>query len=185
MIQQVYEQMEKKMKAAIEALRKEYGAVRTGRASITLLEGIRVTYYGSQVPLNQVATLSTPEPRLISIQPWDTSLIPEIEKAILKSDLGLTPNNDGRTIRLPVPALTEERRQQLVKVVKRMAEESRISVRNSRREAIETLKSMEKNKDISEDECHKAQVKVQKITDSYIEQIAKIQAHKEEEVMEV
>jgi ribosome recycling factor len=185
MIQQIHKQTEDKMKATVDALRHEYGGVRTGRASISILDGIKVEYYGTLVPLNQVANLSTPEPRLITIQPWDTNLIKEIEKVILKSDLGLTPSNDGKTIRLPIPALTEERRQQLVKVVKRMAEECRISIRNSRREAIEAIKKLEKSKETSEDESHKAQEKIQKLTDDYIHQINQIQEHKQQEVMEV
>jgi ribosome recycling factor len=185
MIQQIHKQTEQNMQAAVEALHREYGGIRTGRASLTILDGIRVEYYGTQVPLNQVANLAIPEPQLITIQPWDSSLIKEIEKAILKSDLGITPNNDGKLIRLALPTLTEERRKQLVKVVRRMAEESRISIRNSRRHAIESIKNAEKNKEISEDESHKAQEKTQQLTDDYIEQINTIQEHKEQEVMEV
>ncbi len=173
------------MKDTIDALHREYGGVRTGRASISLLDGIRVDYYGAQTPLNQVANLSTPDPRLIIVQPWDASLIKEIERAILKSDLGLTPGNDGKLIRLPIPSLTEERRKELVKVLKRMAEECRISIRNSRREAIEAIKKLEKNKEIPEDDSHKAQDDIQKLTDNFIEQINTIQEHKEQEVMEV
>jgi ribosome recycling factor len=184
-IEQVHAQAEDKMKHTIDALHREYGGVRTGRASISILDGIKVDYYGSQVPINQVANLSIPDPRQITIQPWDTTLIKDIEKAILKSDLGLTPNNDGKLIRLPIPSLTEERRKQLVKVVKRMAEECRISIRNSRREAIEVIKKLEKDKEIPEDNSHKAQDKIQKLTDDYAQQINTIQEHKEQEVMEI
>jgi ribosome recycling factor len=185
MIQKTYDQAEEHMKAAVDALHREYGGIRTGRASLSLLDGIRVEYYGNQTPLNQVASLAVPEPQLITIQPWDTTLIKEIEKAILKSDLGITPGNDGRVVRLSLPPLTEERRKQLVKVVKRLAEESRISIRNSRRQAIEAIKKLEKDKEISEDDSHKAQDKIQKLTDDYIQKINKIQEHKEQEVMEV
>lgn len=173
------------MTDTVDALHREYGGIRTGRASISLLDGIRVDYYGTQTPLSQVANLSTPDPRLITVQPWDASLVKEIERAILKSDLGLTPGNDGRLIRLPIPPLTEERRKELVKVVKRMAEECRISIRNSRREAIEAIKKSEKDKDVSEDDSHKAQDNIQKLTDDFIKQINTIQEHKEQEVMEV
>ncbi len=185
MINQVYNDTEKKMNATIGALHKEYAGVRTGRASISLLDGIKVDYYGSQVPLAQVANLAAPESNLVTVQPWDTSIIKVIEKAILKSDLGINPGNDGRVIRLNIPALTQERRKQLVKVVKRMAEECRISIRNSRREAIDSIKKMQKAKEVSEDDLHRAQDKLQKITDDYIKQINIAQEHKEKEVMEI
>ncbi len=185
MVEQVYTHAEDKMQAALAALRREYAGIRTGRASLSILDGIRVDYYGTQVPINQAANLSIPDPRQITIQPWDVSLIKEIEKAILKSDLGITPGNDGKLIRLSIPPLNEERRMQLVKVVKRLAEESRISVRNSRREAIESIKKLEKDKEIPEDDSHKAQDKLQKLTDDYINQVNTIQEHKEQEVMEI
>ncbi len=185
MIEQVYTHAEHKMQDALDALRREYAGIRTGRASLSMLDGIRVDYYGSQVPINQAANLSAPDPRQITIQPWDTSLIKEIEKAILKSDLGINPSNDGKLIRLSIPSLNEERRLQLVKVVKRMAEEGRISVRNSRREAIEAIKKSEKDKEVPEDDSHKAQDKVQKLTDDYINQLNMMQEHKEQEVMEI
>ncbi len=185
MLEQVYTRMDEKMQACIAALRREYGGLRTGRASIALLEGIKVSYYGNPTPLNQIATLSAPDPHLLTIQPWDPSIIKEIERAILKSELGLTPNNDGKIIRLPIPALTEERRKQLVKLVKRLAEEAKVSLRNSRREAMDKLKQIEKNKEISEDVTHRAHDKIQEIIDNYSKQVSNIEQHKEAEVMEV
>jgi len=185
MMEDIFQQAEKKMTDTVEALRREYAGVRTGRASISLLEGITVEYYGSQMHLNQVATLSVPDPRTITIQPWDTSLIGEIERAIQRSELGLNPSNDGRVIRVPIPALSEERRRELVKLIKRMAEDCRISIRNHRREAIEQLKRLEKEKKISEDDCRRGQDKVQKLTDEYVQKINQIQEHKEKEIMEV
>ncbi len=185
MIQEIRQDMETKMKSTIEALRREYAVVRTGRASVSLLDTIKVDYYGSLLPLSQVATLSTPEPRLIVIQPWDNSIIGKLEKAILKSDLGLTPSNDGKVIRLPIPQLTEERRKQLVKLIHRKAEECRISIRNSRREAIEMIRHEENDKSISEDESYKNQQDIQKLTDSYIEKIHHLQQGKEKELLEV
>jgi ribosome recycling factor len=166
-------------------LGKELGKVRTGRASLTLLDDIRVDYYGTPSPLNQVATLSVPESRLIVIQPWDHSLIGAIEKAILKSELGMTPANDGKVIRITIPRLTEERRKELVKLVKKMGENSKIGVRNIRRETIETLRTREKKKEISEDDMHHLQDLVQKSTDTFIGQIDEVIAEKEKEIMEI
>lgn len=174
-----------RMEGAIEALKKDLGSIRTGRASLALLEGITVDYYGTPTPIQQVASLSIPEPRQIMIQPWEQRLIPEIEKAIMKSDLGLTPTNDGRTIRINIPPLTEERRRQLVKIVKKRAEEARIAVRNIRRDANEELKKLEKEKHLSEDEVKRSQEEIQKLTDSYIAKVDEILAHKEKEIMEV
>jgi ribosome recycling factor len=173
------------MEKAISALEKELGKVRTGRASLALLDDIRVDYYGTPSPLNQVATLSVPESRLIVIQPWDHSLIGAIEKAILKSELGMTPANDGKVIRITIPKLTEERRKELVKLVKKMGENSKIGVRNIRRETIETLRTMEKGKEISEDELHQLQDQVQKTTDTFVGQIDEVIAEKEKEIMEI
>ena len=184
-IQQVYEHGEEKMVSALNALHKEFSGVRTGRASTSLLDGIRVEYYGSHIPLNQAATLSVPEPRLIIVQPWDINLTSEIEKAIRSSELGLNPANDGRIIRIPIPQLNEERRKQLVKLVKHMAEECRISIRNARREGMETLKRLEKEKEIAEDDHHKAQAHIQKLHDEYIKQIDQALEQKESEIMEV
>jgi ribosome recycling factor len=182
---QIIKECEEKMKRTIAALEKELGKVRTGRASLALLDDIRVDYYGAPSPLNQVASLSIPESRLIVIQPWDSSLIGVIEKAILKSELGMTPVNDGKVIRITIPKLTEERRKELVKLVKKIGENSKIGVRNIRRETIETLRTMEKKKDISEDELHQLQQEVQKTTDAFVEQIDGIMETKEKEIMEI
>lgn len=181
----IFAQLQKEMDGSIAALRKELTKIRTGRASTALLEHITVDYYGATTPLIQLATLSAPEPRLLVVQPFDRSAIGEIERAILKSDLGLTPNNDGKVIRIPIPQLTEERRRELVKHVKKIAEEYRVSVRNHRRVAIEHLKEAEKKKEITADELKHGQERVQKVTDDYIGRIDKIVKAKEEEVMEV
>ena len=164
MIDEIYSRAEAKMKKAIESFQYELNKIRTGKASASILDGIKVNYYGSIVPLNQAASISVPEPRLITIQPWDKSMISEIEKTILKSDLGLTPINDGHIIRLPIPPLTEERRQDLVKQTKRMGEEIKVSIRNSRREANDALKKAEKEGDISEDDTRRGQGNVQDLT---------------------
>ncbi|HMF48633.1 MAG TPA: ribosome recycling factor [Candidatus Saccharimonadales bacterium] len=181
----VFTQLQKEMDGSVNALRKELTKVRTGRASTSLLDHVSVDYYGATTPLNQLATLSAPEPRLLVIQPFDRSAMGEIEKAILKSDLGLTPNNDGKIIRIPIPALTEERRKDLVKHVKKVAEEFRVSLRNHRRLAIEHLKEAEKKKEITADDAKHGQERIQKITDEFIGRIDKILKSKEEEVMEV
>ncbi|MGE5303125.1 MAG: ribosome recycling factor [Alphaproteobacteria bacterium] len=181
----IFTQLQKQMDDSLGALRKELAKLRTGRASTALLEHIVVEYYGATTPLNQLATLSAPEPRLLIIQPFDRSAMGEIERAILKSDLGLTPNNDGKIIRIPIPQLTEERRRDLVKHVKRIAEEYRVSVRQHRRDAIERLKESEKKKEITADDSKHGQDRVQKVTDDYIGRIEKIVKAKEEEVMEV
>ncbi|HWR57518.1 MAG TPA: ribosome recycling factor [Thermodesulfovibrionales bacterium] len=174
-----------RMEGAIEALKKEFGSVRTGRASLALLEGITVDYYGTLTPLQQLASLSVPESRQIAIQPWEQRIISEIEKAIMKSDLGLTPSNDGRLIRINIPPLTEERRKQLVKVVRKKAEEAKVSIRNIRRDSNEELKKIEKEKHLSEDDVKKAHEEIQKLTDSHIEKIEEVLKHKENEIMEV
>jgi len=173
------------MQGAIDALKKEFASVRTGRASLGLLDGIVIDYYGTPTPVQQLASLSIPESRQIAIQPWEQKIIPEIERAILKSDLGLTPMNDGRIIRINIPVLTEERRKQLVKIVKKRAEESKIAVRNIRRDSNEELKKLEKNEHVSEDEVKKEHDEVQKITDSFIKKIDELLEHKEKEIMEV
>lgn len=174
-----------KMNGAIESLKKDFASTRTGRASISLLDGILVDYYGTSTPISQVASLGIPDPRQITIQPWEQKLIPEIEKAILKSDLGLTPGNDGKTIRINIPPLTEERRKQLVKVVKKRAEEARVSIRNIRRDINEEIKKAEKDKHLSEDDVKRFQEEIQKVTDSYISKVEDVLQHKEKEIMEI
>jgi ribosome recycling factor len=174
-----------RMDGAIEALKKDFGSIRTGRASLALLDDITVDYYGTATPLQQLASLGVPESRQITIQPWEQRIIPEIEKAIMKSDLGLTPSNDGKIIRITIPPLTEERRKQLVKVVKKRAEEARIAIRNIRRDSNEELKKLEKDKHLSEDEAKKSHEEIQKLTDSYIVKVEEVLRHKENEIMEV
>ena len=184
MIESIYQETRDNMGKSIDALKNELNKVRTGRASLTILDGIRVDYYGTQTPLNQMATLSVPESRLIAIQPWDVSVIKEIEKAILKSDLGLTPSNDGKIIRISIPPLTEERRKELVKVINKISEDHKIAVRNIRRDSNELLKGLKKDGDISEDDAFKAQDQVQKITDEHIKQIDDVNKDKEKEILE-
>jgi ribosome recycling factor len=174
-----------KMLRSIEALKKEFASIRTGRASLALLDGIIVNYYDTPTPLQQLASLSIPDSRQIAIQPWEQKIIPDIEKAILKSDLGLTPSSDGKTIRISIPPLTEERRKLLVKTVRKKAEEAKVSVRNIRRDTNEELKKLEKEKHISEDVVKKFQEEIQKITDSYINKVDEVLSHKEKEIMEV
>ncbi len=173
------------MNGAMEALKKEFSSIRTGRASLALLDGITLDYYGTPTPLQQLASLSIPESRQIAIQPWEQKIIPEIEKAILKSELGLTPMNDGKIIRINIPVLTEERRKQLVKLVKKRAEESKIAVRNIRRDTNEELKKLEKEKHLSEDDVKKSLDEIQKITDQFIHKVDEVLEHKEKEIMEV
>lgn len=185
MKESIFQKMKEEMEKTIASMDKSLGRVRTGRASTSLLDGIKVDYYGTPTPINQVATLSVPESRLIVISPWDASVIGAIEKAIQKSDLGLMPANDGKIIRLPIPQLTEERRKELVKVVKKMAEEGKVKLRNVRRDANEELKSLKKNNKMTEDELFSAQEEVQKLTDQNIEKIDKITAVKEKEIMEL
>jgi len=184
-LEEVYKEAEEKMKKAVAAFQRELSTLRAGRASPALLDNIEVDYYGVPTPLNQLAGISAPEPRLLVIQPWDKNAINEIEKAIMKSDLGLNPNNDGNVIRLNFPQLTEERRKELVKFIRKKAEECRVAVRNIRREANDTLKSMEKKSDISEDDSKRSQDEIQKLTDKYIEEVEKVLKNKEEEVLEV
>ncbi|MFA5516970.1 MAG: ribosome recycling factor [Desulfuromonadales bacterium] len=173
------------MERAIDSLKKDFTKVRTGRASVTLLDDIRVDYYGTPTPLNQLGTMIVPEPRLITIQPWERKLIPEIEKAILKSDLGLNPVSDGQLVRLAIPPLTEERRREMVKMTKKMGEEAKIAIRNARRDANEAMKKMEKNKEISEDELKRGEKEIQDLTDLYIKKTDEVVAGKEKEVMEI
>ncbi|MCK4385130.1 MAG: ribosome recycling factor [candidate division Zixibacteria bacterium] len=185
MIKELYADTEEKMKKALESLRKELASIRTGKATTSLLDGIRVDYYDTMTPLSQVANISVPDPRLLVIQPWEKRLIPDIVKAIQKSDLGLNPQADASVVRLPIPSLTEERRKDLVKLVKKVAEEGKIAVRNIRRDSNDAFKKAEKDKDISEDESRKAQEHVQEITDKHIELIDEMTKKKEEEVLEV
>ncbi|MGB3225910.1 MAG: ribosome recycling factor [Desulforhopalus sp.] len=174
-----------KMEKSVIAFKKELSKIRTGRASLAILDGILVDAYGSTMPLNQVGSITIPESRMIVIQPWDPQMLPAIEKAILKSDIGLNPIGDGKVIRLNIPQLTEERRKDLVKSVRKIAEEFRVAIRNIRREAIEVLKKQKKDKEISEDELFKFQDETQSETDLYIKQIDEVTANKEKEVMEV
>jgi len=185
MIDEVHANTERKMKRAIEALQHDLASVRTGRASPSLLERVNVDYYGAPTPLNGVATISVPEPRLILIQPWDKKMLPVIEKALQKSDLGLTPSSDGNVVRLPIPALNEERRRDLVKQVHKRLEEARIAVRNCRRDAIDELRKGERDKQVSEDDVKRAQDRLQKLTDTFIAQVDDVGKRKESEVLEI
>ncbi len=185
MIEETLRQSEAKMKKSLEVLEKDLASIRTGRARSSLVEHLLVDYYGTPMPLNQLATISVPEARLITIQPWDKQATSQIEKAILKSDLGLNPASDGAVIRLPIPPLNEERRRELVKVVGRRVEDGKIAIRNVRREGIEALRDAEKSKQISQDEQRRAQERLQKLTDSSVEQADRLGAKKEAELMEV
>ncbi len=185
MRKEVLSNVHEKMTKALDHIRREFATIRTGRASTSLLDGITVDYYGSQVPLNQIANVSAPEAKLLLVTPYDKGVLGGIEKALLKSDLGLTPNNDGKVIRIPIPELTEERRKNLVKVVRRLAEDTRVSVRNIRREANEQIKKSEKDGDIPEDESHRIIDEVQKVTGDYIKKIDELLKVKETEIMEV
>jgi ribosome recycling factor len=173
------------MEKAVEALRRDLTKVRTGRASVAILDDVRIDYYGTPTPLNQVGTLAVPEPRLITIQPWEKKLIPEIERAIHKADLGINPTSDGIVVRLVFPALTEERRKDMVKQVKKMGEEGKIAVRNARRDANETLKKLLKDKEISEDDEKRGEKEIQELTDDFIARIDRVVADKEKELMEI
>jgi ribosome recycling factor len=181
---EIFSEMSSKMEKTIEALDRDLKKMRTGRASTSILEGIKVECYGTQMRLNQVASSSSPESRLLVVQPWDQSIIGDIEKGILKSGLGLTPMNDGKLIRIYIPPLTEERRKELAKMAKKTAEDSKVAIRNQRREANELLKDLKKESEISEDEMYKYQDKVQKITDEFIEKIDGIEKEKETEILE-
>jgi ribosome recycling factor len=185
MIMDLLRETENHMKGTIEATKKELAAVRTGRASASILDRVMVEYYGTPTQLNQLANISVPEARMILIQPWDKSALGAVEKAIQKADLGLNPVNDGIVIRLPVPQLTEERRKELVKVVRKEVEDKRIVIRNLRREANEKIKVLEKEAKISEDEGKRALEEIQKLTDKYIAEIDKLLEHKEKEILEV
>lgn len=181
----VQRETEDKMKKTLDITRREYATIRTGRASASLVEGIKVDYYGTPTALKQIASILTPDARLIVIQPWDPNAMESIEKAILSSNLGITPNNDGKVIRLSIPPLTQERREELDKVIKKLAEDGRVSMRSIRRDANDQLKQLEKGKGIPEDMRFKAQEDIQKLTDKYIGEVDKLLAEKEKEILEV
>jgi ribosome recycling factor len=176
---------ELRMDKSIDATRTEFNSVRTGRASAALLDRITIDYYGTPTPLSNMATISTPEARLLSIQPYDVSQMKAIEKAIQESDLGLTPSNDGKIVRLPIPALTEERRRELVKVVRRYAEEGKVAIRNVRRDVMKHLEELVKNGEVGDDEERRAEAQVQKLTDEHVKKVDDLLKHKEAEIMEV
>lgn len=184
-VKKIHADTEERMKKAVEAIGKELASIRTGKATTSLLDEIKVDYYGTMTPLSQVANLSVPDARLLVIQPWEKKLIPEIVKAIQKSDLGLNPQSDPNVIRLPIPALTEERRKDLVKLVKKVGEEGKVAVRNIRRDSNDALKKAEKDKEISEDDSRKGQERIQEITDDHIEKIEEMLKKKEQEIMEI
>jgi ribosome recycling factor len=185
MVDEIFEDLQERMGKSIDSLKREYSRLRTGRASVSLLDGIRVTYYDTPTPLNQMASLAVPEPRLIVIQPWDKTAIGDIEKAILKSELGLTPMNDGKVIRIAIPPLTEERRKELVKVARKMAEDNKVAIRNIRRDANDMLKDLKTEKEITEDNLYRSQDEVQKITDDFIAQVDELCTAKEKEILEI
>jgi ribosome recycling factor len=180
---EVLSDAKRKMEKVLEVMARDLSRIRTGRASVALLEGIKVEAYGTSMPIAQVASLAAPEPRLLTVQPWDLTLLADVEKALLKSDLGLTPMNDGKILRLPIPALTTERRKDLVKMVKKMGEDAKVALRNIRRDANEDLKEMKKEKMLSEDDAHRAQEEVQKLTDDFIKKVDALAADKEKEIM--
>ena len=173
------------MDKAIESLKKDFTKVRTGRASVSLLDDVRVDYYGTPTPLSQLGTLAIPEPRLITIQPWEKKLLPEIEKAIFKADLGLTPSSDGQLIRMAIPPLTEDRRKEMVKMLKRMVEDTKVAVRNVRRDANDAVKKLAKDKEISEDDAKRVEKEIQDLTDKFVAKADEVVAVKEKEVMEI
>jgi ribosome recycling factor len=185
LVKEIYRDVEERMAKAIAALKSDFNSVRAGRANPALLDRLNVEYYGTLTPIKQMANISAPEPRLLVIQAWDKSAVPDIEKAILKSDLGLTPNNDGTVIRLAIPQLTEERRTELVKIVRRKAEEGKVAIRNIRRDANDLIKAMQKSGELSEDEERRSQEEIQKITDRHIKLVDEQLSLKEAEIMEV
>ncbi len=187
MLNEQKKKAEEKMGKALDALKKEFATLRTGRASLGMLDGITVDYYGTPTPLNQVANMAVPDPKTITIQPWEAKMLGEIEKSIMKSDVGITPTNDGKVIRLTIPSLTEERRQQIVKHAKKLAEDARVAVRNVRRDVNDEIKKKSKDKEahVSEDETKKLQDDIQKTTDGYIKKIDELLSHKEKEIMTV
>lgn len=185
MVNQVKTQAQEKMEKAIQVLKKDLLTLRAGRANPAILDKVLVEYYGSEMPINQMANISTPDPRTLLIQPWDKSALGEIERAILKSELGLTPNNDGNVIRITIPPLTEQRRSELVKVARKMGEETKVAIRNIRRDANDELKKMEKNGEIPEDMSRRGQDEIQKLTDRFIKEADQVISAKEKEIMEI
>jgi len=185
MINDVIREAEGRMRRAVEALREDLMGIRTGRASPALLDRVRVDYYGTPTPINQLATISAPEPRLLVVRPWDTSAIGAIEKSILKSDLGLTPSNDGKVIRLPIPPLTEERRRELARVVSHRVEEGHVALRNIRRDSLKDLQDLEKEKLISEDDFFRGKERLQELTDKYVKEMDELGQQKQAEILEV
>jgi len=185
MVQKVITEAKGKMDRAMETLKMELSKMRTGRASTSILDDVRVEYYGQNVPLNQVSTLGVPDARLITIQPWEAGMVSVIEKAILKSSLGLNPNHDGKVIKLPIPPLNEERRKELVKYIKKLGEDSKVSIRNIRRDANEHIKKLEKSEHASEDDIKKGEKEIQKLTDDHIKLIDDTVTHKEKEIMTI
>jgi ribosome recycling factor len=185
MQKEVKKKLTDKMEKAIDALKKDLGSIRTGRASLSIFDGIMVDYFGTPTPLSHVATLSVPESRLITIQPWDPKVISDIERAIQKSDLGINPGNDGKIIRIAIPTLTEERRKEIVKQVHKRGEDAKISLRNIRRDGNDEMKKLEKEAHLSEDDTKRALEEIQNTTDSFIKKVDETVVHKEEEVMEV
>ncbi|MFZ5646324.1 MAG: ribosome recycling factor [Bacillota bacterium] len=185
MAKEIVAESEANMKKTVEVVKKEFASLRAGRATPALLDKVSVNYYGTPTPISQMANITAPEARLLVIQPWDKSALPEIERAILKSDLGINPTSDGNVIRLVIPQLTQERRQELVKVIRKKAEEGRVAVRNVRRDTNDALKAKEKKGEMSEDELRRAQEEVQKLTDKYIKEIDQLTNNKEQEIMQV
>ena len=184
MVDDIYNDLKDRMEKTVQALEKSFTKIRTGRATPALLDGLSADYYGSPTPLTQMASITAPEPRLLMIQPWDAQAMGEIEKAILKSELGLTPQNDGKVIRITIPTLTQERRKELSKLVKKNAEDAKVALRNIRRDANEMLKDLKKDKEISEDDQSKAEAQVQKFTDDFVKQVDAAAVVKEKEIME-
>lgn len=180
----IYTEARKRMKKSVEHVQHELARIHTGRATPALLDGVKVEYYGTPTPLNQVSTVSAPEPRLLVVQPWEKKIIPEVEKAILQADLGLNPSNDGNVVRVPIPELSEERRQDLLKLIKKFCEDGRVAIRNVRRDANDHIKKLEKSHEISEDNSHDGLDKIQKFTDDYIQEIDDVLAHKEKEILD-
>ncbi|MBN2134958.1 MAG: ribosome recycling factor [Acidobacteria bacterium] len=185
MLNEVYKETKAKMASTLDVIEKKLATIRTGKASISMLDGVKVSAYGSEMPLNQVGTLTAPEPALLVVQPWDVSIVSEIEKGILKADLGLNPMNDGKVIRIPIPPLSEERRSEMAKKINQIGEEGKTSIRNIRRDSNDTIKKLQKDKDITEDDEHRGLDEVQKITDDYIKQIDERVENKQKEIMTV
>lgn len=185
MIDDILQDVEDRMQKSIKSLQKEFSTIRTGRANPAMFEGLKVVVYGTEMPMNQVATISVPEPRLVVIQPWDKSNLGEVEKAILKSDLSVNPSNDGNLIRIQIPELTEERRKEYVKLAKGKAEDCKVAIRNVRRDGNDMIKSLEKDKEISEDDSKAAQDRIQKLTDKYVDETQKLTDNKEKEILNI